>query len=110
MHVGLVQSCHDVCEGGLAVELAEMAIAGRLGARVERLPDEDVTTALFSESTGRFVLEVAPDDVERVRDALGEPIVHLGEVTADPTLALPGCSPLPVAGLAAAWQRTGAAL
>ena len=31
---GLVRSCHDLSEGGLAVALAEMAIAGGLGATV----------------------------------------------------------------------------
>ena len=31
---GLVQSAHDLSEGGLAVALAEMCIAGRLGAQV----------------------------------------------------------------------------
>jgi len=32
---GLVCSCHDLSEGGLAVTLAEMAIAGSLGVRVD---------------------------------------------------------------------------
>ncbi|MFL5629425.1 MAG: glycosyltransferase family 9 protein, partial [Ktedonobacteraceae bacterium] len=32
---GLVCSCHDLSEGGLAVALAEMAIAGSLGVRVD---------------------------------------------------------------------------
>jgi len=31
---GLVRACHDLSEGGLAVAAAEMAFAGRLGARV----------------------------------------------------------------------------
>ena len=31
---GLVRSCHDLSEGGLAVALAEMALAGGLGAEV----------------------------------------------------------------------------
>ena len=31
---GLVRSCHDLSEGGLAVALAEMALAGGLGATV----------------------------------------------------------------------------
>ena len=63
MRAGLIRSCHDLSEGGLAVALAEMAIAGRLGATIDRLPTDDPTTSLFAESTGRFVLEVAPDDL-----------------------------------------------
>jgi phosphoribosylformylglycinamidine synthase len=61
---GLVRSCHDLSEGGLAVAVAEMCIAGRLGATIDVLPHDDVTTALFSESIGRLVVEVEPADVE----------------------------------------------
>ena len=53
---GLVRSCHDLSEGGLAVALAEMALAGGLGATVSLrdVPcDEDAAldlVLLFSES------------------------------------------------------------
>ena len=38
IHAGLVRSCHDLSEGGLAVAVAEMAFAGGLGAenRIEQ--------------------------------------------------------------------------
>jgi len=104
MRAGLVRSCHDVSEGGLAVALAEMVIAGRLGAAIETLPDEDTTTALFAESCGRFVVEIAPADLARFHDLLDEPSVVLGRVTEHPDLALPGCRPLPVDELLGAWQ------
>src|SRR5262249_39569168 len=55
---GLVRSCHDLSEGGLAVAVAEMAFAGGVGADVtglraatEGLPDE---VLLFAESATRF--------------------------------------------------------
>ncbi len=35
MERGLVTACHDLSDGGLAVALAECALAGRLGAEVE---------------------------------------------------------------------------
>jgi phosphoribosylformylglycinamidine synthase subunit PurSL len=35
MQAGLVQSCHDVAEGGIAVAAAEMCIAGRIGMTLE---------------------------------------------------------------------------
>ena len=38
IRAGLVQSCHDVSEGGLAVALAELCIAGRLGVDDRRAP------------------------------------------------------------------------
>jgi phosphoribosylformylglycinamidine synthase II len=91
---GLVQSCHDVSEGGLAVALAEMCIAGRLGADVTALPHDDRATALFAESQGRLVVEVDRDDLERFRTVMVEPVLVLGEVTGEPHLALPGLAPI----------------
>jgi len=64
---GLVRACHDCSEGGLGVALAEMALAGGLGAAVSLA---DVPTGgevraddwvLFSESNGRYLVEVAPE-------------------------------------------------
>lgn len=63
---GLVRSCHDLSEGGLAVAAAEMAFAGGYGAQIEldRLPcspaTEHAAVLLFSESNTRFLCEVAP--------------------------------------------------
>ena len=81
MRAGLVRSCHDVSEGGLAVALAELCIAGRLGIAVQSLPHDDPATALFAESTGRFVVEVRPEDLERLVDTVG-PVHRIGVVTA----------------------------
>ncbi len=39
---GLVRACHDLSEGGLAVALAEMCIAGRLGAEITDLPHDNL--------------------------------------------------------------------
>ena len=63
IRAGLVAACHDVSEGGLAVALAEMCIASQLGASIDALPHADTATALFSESAGRLVVEVAAADV-----------------------------------------------
>jgi phosphoribosylformylglycinamidine (FGAM) synthase-like enzyme len=80
---GLVQSAHDCSEGGLAVALAEMALAGRLGAEVT-LPTAAGLSAgeyLFSESNGRLLLEVAPQDAPAFEQALsGVAIALLGRV------------------------------
>ncbi|HEU0000037.1 MAG TPA: AIR synthase-related protein, partial [Ktedonobacteraceae bacterium] len=74
IRAGLVQSCHDLSEGGLAVAAAEMALAGLLGLSIDleqvpceplECPDELRTTILlFSESASRFLLEVAPQQRE----------------------------------------------
>ncbi|MFN7575348.1 MAG: phosphoribosylformylglycinamidine synthase subunit PurL [Planctomycetota bacterium] len=65
---GLVRSCHDLSEGGLAVALAEMAFAGGLGGKfdLQALPLDSQTSPtgdfsrLFAESKSRFLCEVAP--------------------------------------------------
>ena len=53
---GLVLSCHDLSEGGLAVAAAEMAFAGGVGVQ---LNDSLSVEELFSESNGRLLVEVA---------------------------------------------------
>ncbi len=70
MQQGLVRACHDCSEGGLGVVAAEMAFAGGLGLSLclSDLPrSRDVTddaTALFAETSGRFLVEVAEADAE----------------------------------------------
>ena len=86
---GLIRSCHDLSEGGLAVALAEMALAGGLGARVTLAdvphdPDEmDDFVRLFAESPTRFLLEARPEAGAELEAHLGGfPLGRLGEVTA----------------------------
>jgi phosphoribosylformylglycinamidine synthase subunit PurSL len=88
---GLVESCHDLSEGGLAVSLAEMALAGRLGAEVEIGPIGDrsvveMTAAeiLFNESNGRLLLEVSPENAAAIETHFQDQIlIPLGQVTDD---------------------------
>ncbi|WP_374965152.1 phosphoribosylformylglycinamidine synthase subunit PurL [Lysinibacillus sp. RS5] len=69
---GIVQSAHDVAEGGLAVALAETTF-GANGLGVEVTLTGSATTALFSETQSRFVVSVkeenAAEFVEIVKDA-----------------------------------------
>lgn len=83
---GRVRACHDLSEGGLAVGLAEMAIAGRLGLHLEALPHSSPTTALFSETCGRFLCEIEPDDLEWFRSVVEQPVHVIGTVTAEPLI------------------------
>ena len=85
---GLARSCHDLSEGGLALALADMALAGRLGVNVT-LPETDLDSAdyLFSESNGRMLIEVDPADAATLeRFFLKQTITRLGEVTQRPRL------------------------
>lgn len=94
---GLVQACHDCSEGGLGVALAEMCLAGHLGAEIDLtavpvapgtmsngLPDYIL---LFAESLCRFVVEVCPEDAAAFAEVCaGLPCAPIGRVSAEPTL------------------------
>ncbi len=107
IRAGLVRSCHDPSEGGLAVAVAEMCIAGRRGARIDQVGHPDLTTALFAESASRFVVAVRADDVDAFTETLDEPVTRIGEVTDDAVLTITGAVSVGVDELVAAHQRTG---
>lgn len=87
IRAGLVQSCHDVSEGGIAVALAEMCIAGGMGASAYSWHiARDFSEAFFSESTGRFIIEVRREDAPKVDDLLTTWMEPLGGVRKEPNL------------------------
>lgn len=84
IHAGLVRSCHDISEGGLAASVAEMAFAGGLGVDLDVASlksDLDGTAILFSESNSRFVCEVPEDKAAEFEAALSDACWCLGSVT-----------------------------
>ncbi|MDD1682528.1 MAG: phosphoribosylformylglycinamidine synthase, partial [Methanoregula sp.] len=77
----LVVSAFPVTLGGLGIALAKVAIAGELGMdltipKTRLRPDY----FLFSESLGRFVVTVAPDNKRAFERALGTDVHLLGRV------------------------------
>ena len=101
---GLLCSIHDLSTGGLAVAVAEMCIAGDLGATLTGTVD---SVTLFSESNSRFVIEVAPESVSAVESLFKElPMYKLGEVTSEKVLMLGEEFSVSVEELKAAWQKT----
>jgi len=92
---GLVTSCHDCSEGGLAVALAEMAFAGGLGiqADLSGLPiAKDCTridAQLFAESNSRYVVEVEPSKYDAfARIMLNLPFGQIGRITGESKLVI----------------------
>ncbi|GAA4361196.1 phosphoribosylformylglycinamidine synthase subunit PurS [Hymenobacter saemangeumensis] len=85
----LIQSCHDLSDGGLAVALAECTFGYRCGAEVE-LPETGLPlhVQLFSESHSRFLATVAPEDVVAFESILEDRATRLGRVTADGRLTV----------------------
>ena len=87
---GLVRSCHDLSEGGLAVAAAEMAFAGGLGIELDlasmssAFKIADPVVLLFSESTTRFLIEVEPGKAaDFEKGMVGLPCTRIGSVTRD---------------------------
>ena len=111
---GLVRSCHDLSEGGLAVALAEMSFAGELGVDVNLQPLAASTglggeVLLFSESNTRFVVEIDPGRQAEFEACFeGLPFSQLGVVTAGERVVIrDGDEALidsPWSDLKAAWQ------
>ncbi len=80
----LLSSAHDLSDGGLAVGLAESAIAGDIGAQV-KLPGGALIAAplLFGEEPSRAIISFAPQHQELVASraaAAGVPFDVLGKV------------------------------
>ena len=69
---GLIDSAHDLSDGGLAIALAEAVGRFGVGARVflgevTADADIDIATALFSESAGRVIVSVPREDDVKFR-------------------------------------------
>jgi phosphoribosylformylglycinamidine synthase subunit PurL len=63
IEAGQVAACHDVADGGLLVALAEMAMAGGLGAALDPAPREVPLNAwLFGEDQARYLIETGDPD------------------------------------------------
>jgi phosphoribosylformylglycinamidine synthase subunit PurSL len=96
---GIVASCHDLSDGGLAVAAAESAFAGGFGMKIELsrvlwkgdLSGRSDMSLLFSESASRHLVTVRPDrrdEFERIMS--GNCFASIGTVTAEPVLSITG--------------------
>jgi len=117
IEAGLIRSCHDCSEGGLAVAVAEMAFAGGVGVQVDlqNLVNATgiscATVLLFSESNTRWVVEVTPDSAVRFEQTFeGLPLTKLGQTVAATTVEIrsPNGSTIvnsTLADLKSSWQK-----
>ncbi|MCP4669181.1 MAG: phosphoribosylformylglycinamidine synthase, partial [Deltaproteobacteria bacterium] len=93
---GLASSCHAVCRGGLGIHLAMVAMAGEVGMEIHlpRIPAEAGLTpsqTLYSESAGRFVITVSPENREPFEAIFsGMKLGRTGVVTESPRLSIKG--------------------
>ncbi|MBK3403706.1 phosphoribosylformylglycinamidine synthase subunit PurL [Methylorubrum populi] len=104
---GIADTVHDLSDGGLAVALAEMAMAGGIGAALPAAPDGvPVHAFLFGEDQGRYLIAVpaeAAADLLYSASAQGIDAATVGIVGGD-DLVLPGEETISVASLKAAHE------
>src|SRR2546427_12958365 len=78
---GTVAACHDLSHGGLAIAAAEMCLGGDLGADLKMTAMDPMRwdVQLFSESNGRWLVEVRKDPDEEFGHLMeGVPATYLG--------------------------------
>lgn len=90
IRLGLIQSAHDVAEGGVAVALAEKTFnESGLGIHVKL--EGSPVTALFSESQSRFIVTVKEENVEQFEKLIPD-AKRIGVVTNDGKIMIEGDS------------------
>ena len=84
IRTGLVSCAHDCSKGGIAVALAEMAIAGSIGFKVQldSIPNscKQIDELLFSETQSRYIIATKdPENVHKVLSAKGVRFAEFGK-------------------------------
>ena len=76
---GAITACHDVSDGGLAVALAEMALASGIGALVNEPQPFGIAGSFFGEDQGLYLVTVCDTCLADFMAA-----AHAADVPADP--------------------------
>ena len=110
-------SVHAICRGGLGIHLAMVAMGGNLGMDIDlsAVPKKNVArndVLLFSESAGRFIVTVPPDnhrEFEKIFKTL--PSACIGMVSSKSDFVIKGINGRPlveatIPELKSAWKQT----
>ncbi len=84
MKAGLIESSHDVSDGGVLVALAEKMMGTTFGMQLEfsSVAEKNLMGFMFNESAGRFVVTVKEKDQKAFEENLaGHSFLKLGYVT-----------------------------
>ena len=81
----LIESCHDLSDGGLAVAVCESTIGTEFGAEldVSELGELSLNAILFSESHSRFVVSIKYENQAIFEKLFGEDSSLIGKVISD---------------------------
>jgi len=113
---GLVASAHGVYRGGLAVHLALVVLGGNHGVHTDlaKVPGNEGMrddSLLFSESAGRFIVTIDPNNCKPFEEIFkGDSCACIGTVTDDSAMVVRGLEQqtiisVPVAELKTAWKK-----
>jgi phosphoribosylformylglycinamidine synthase subunit PurL len=96
----IATAVHDISDGGLAITIAEMAMASGIGADLQTAPAGLLPPAAFwfGEDQGRYVVTVRDGDIAAIVERAGArdvPVTRIG-ATGGNALLLPGERPMPV--------------
>lgn len=104
----LIRACHDISEGGIAVTLAEMSFRNDIGCDVSIPGELSNDKKLFCE-TGGFVLEVAHENLETLRDIFlshGIVVTEIGATTGEAIIKINNLVELLVTTAKEAWENS----
>jgi phosphoribosylformylglycinamidine synthase II len=69
----LVVSVHDISSGGLIIALTEMSLASQYGLKINKPKTlSNLMEYFFGEDQGRYLIEIEPDNLEKVKKILDE--------------------------------------
>ena len=101
----LIESCHDISDGGIAVALSEMTFENNIGCSVTIPGTLSVEKLLFSE-TGGFIIEVEDSNTKNVNEIFNKHNINLeliGETCKDQKLVVNDAINMEVAEMKSLW-------
>ena len=107
----LIESSHDLSDGGLAVALAESTFGTNLGVEITIDPMKNlrIPAILFSESHSRFLVSIQSKNRTLFESIMGEDAVYLGVITEESQLIVrkghQKIIDLPTKNILDAWDR-----
>jgi phosphoribosylformylglycinamidine synthase len=103
---GLVLSCHDIADGGIASALAEMTFRNSIGCNVNIESDLSPDKILFSE-TGGFILEVLPKNIDTIKSVFSNYELDVFEIgsTGGESIQINGITDIFVSEIKKAWTN-----
>ncbi|SFI15983.1 phosphoribosylformylglycinamidine synthase subunit PurL [Bradyrhizobium sp. Gha] len=108
IHAGTATAVHDLSDGGLLIALAEMAIAGGIGAKLLAAPTSLVSQAYwFGEDQARYLVTVPETEAGRVLAKMRGcevPCVRIGTTGGD-AIAIAGETPVTIERLRTSHER-----